>query len=94
MPSFFMFGKYSTDSVLKISRKRSQEAIELAEEFGGEITSMYAALGAYDLVMVVSFPDMQDALKFSVSMSKAMGISFSTLPALPMKEFEELISSQ
>ncbi|RMG41957.1 MAG: GYD domain-containing protein [Methanobacteriota archaeon] len=91
MSTFFMFGKYSDQSVKEISEKRTRQVMEIVEELGGEIKDMYAVLGAYDLVLIVRFPNMADALKASVAMSQSLGISFSTLPAMPIEEFDRLV---
>lgn len=91
MSIYFMFGKYTSESVKKISRERTEQVVNLVKEFGGEVIDMYAILGAYDLILIVKFPDMKEALQASVSITKATGISFSTLPALPVEEFDELM---
>ena len=91
METFFMFGKYSPDAMKEISKERTQQLIDIVGRFGGEILSMYALLGAYDLVLITRFPDMKEALQASVTITKQMGISFSTLPALSVEEFDRLV---
>ncbi len=91
METFFMFGKYSSDSVKDISRERTQKLLDIVRRFGGEVLHMYALLGAYDLVLITRFPDMKEALQASVAITKALGISFSTLPAIPVEEFDRLV---
>jgi len=91
MPTFFMFGKYSAESMRGISAKRTQEVKDIVDRFGGEILAMYALMGAYDLVLITNFANMENALKASVTMSQALGISFSTLPAIPVEEFDKLV---
>ena len=91
METFFMFGKYSSDSVKDISRERTQKLLDIVRRFGGEVLHMYALLGAYDLVLITRFPDMKEALQASVAVTKALGISFSTLPAIPVEEFDRLV---
>lgn len=91
MPTFFMFGKYSAESMRGISAKRTQEVKDIVDRFGGEIVAMYALMGAYDLVLIANFANMENALKASVTMSQALGISFSTLPAIPVEEFDNLL---
>lgn len=91
MSTFFMFGKYSAESMRGISAQRTREVMDIVDRFGGEIVSMYALLGAYDLVLIVKFGSMEDALKASVTISQSLGISFSTLPAIPVEEFDKLL---
>lgn len=94
MSMFFMFGTYSSDSVKKISKERTREVVETVKRFGGEISAMYVLLGAYDLVMIARFPDMKIALQASIAITRATGISFSTLPAITVEEFDELMGNK
>lgn len=91
MSLYFMFGKYSSEAVREISKERTAEANRIISEFGGEIRSMYVLMGAYDLVLITSFPNMKEALQASIAITKVTGISFSTLPAMPVEEFDQLI---
>lgn len=94
MSLYFMFGKYTSESVKKISRERTEQVIRIVRSFGGELKSMYVLLGAYDLVLIAGFPDMKEALQASIAITKETGISFSTLPAMPVEEFDELVADQ
>lgn len=91
MSLYFMFGKYSSESVKEMSRERTQQVNKIVNEFGGEIKSIYVLMGAYDLVLITSFENMKEALQASIAITKATEISFSTLPAMPVEEFDELI---
>jgi uncharacterized protein with GYD domain len=91
MATFLMFGEYSQDSVKQISAKRTDKARELVMKNGGEIKAGYALLGDVDLVLIVELPDAEQALKTSVALSKMLGISFTTAPAVTMEEFDKLI---
>ena len=92
MTTFFMFGKYSSESIKKISAKRTSDAKKLIQKFGGEIKSGYALLGNYDLILIVDLPNKEQAIKVSVGLSRMLGISFSTSPAVSFEEFDELIT--
>ena len=91
MATYLMFGRYSQDSVDKISAKRTDEANELIKQNGGSVKEGYALLGENDLVLMVDFPDVSAAVKTSVELSKHLGISFSSSPALSIEEFDRLI---
>ena len=91
MATFIMFGKYSQESIKQISAKRTEKAIELFKKNGGEIKSGYALLGKTDLVLIVELPDLGQAMKTSVALSKMLGISFTTAPAVSMADFDELM---
>jgi uncharacterized protein with GYD domain len=92
MATFLMFGKYSADAVKKISAKRTTETVNLAKKFKGEIKGMYALLGAYDLLFIVELPGPEQAMQFSVSLSKLTGIAFTTAPAVSVAEFDKLMA--
>jgi uncharacterized protein with GYD domain len=90
MSTYFMFGKYVMESIKSISAKRSDAAGALIKQHGGELLSAYALLGDIDLVLLVNFPNLESAVKTSVGLSKLLMISFSTVPALVMADFDKL----
>ena len=92
MATFFMFGRYSADSVRDISSKRTTGAVNVIKKLGGEVKGMYALLGEIDLVFIVSFPGTDQAMKASVALSKITKISFSTAPAVTVEEFDKLVA--
>ncbi len=91
MATFLMFGKYSPQALEGMSAQRTASAVKLIKKFGGEAQSMFATLGATDLVFVVSFPSTDDAIKASVALSKMSGIAFTTSPAVTVAEFDKLM---
>ena len=91
MATYIMFGKYSLDSIRQISEKRTEKANELIRKNGGEIKSGYSLLGKTDLVLIVELPDSEHAMKTSVALSKLLGISFTTAPAVSMENFDKLM---
>ncbi len=93
MSTFLMFGNYTRDSVGRISARRSDQAQKLVEDLGGEVKAGYALLGKTDVLLVVDFPSVERAMKASVELTKLLGISFTTSPALSMEEFDKLIES-
>uniref|UniRef100_A0A7C4NU78 GYD domain-containing protein n=1 Tax=Thermodesulfobacterium geofontis TaxID=1295609 RepID=A0A7C4NU78_9BACT len=53
---------------------------------------MFALLGDYDLAFVLDFPGIKEAMATSVEIAKTTGISFKTLPAITVEEFDELVT--
>jgi uncharacterized protein with GYD domain len=86
-----MFGRYSSEALKGMSAKRTKESESLIKKFGGKVESMYALLGEKDLVFIVTFPGIEQAMKASVALSKMTGISFATLPAVTVEEFDKLM---
>ena len=67
MATYFMFGKYSSEALNQMSAERTNKAVSLLNKFGGEVNSMYALLGEQDLVLIVDFPGLEQAMKASVA---------------------------
>lgn len=91
MPIFFMFGKYTTESLKEISAERTKKVVALIEERGGRVRSMYTVLGEHDLVFIVEFPSIEEAMVASVGLHKLTGISLTTSPVVDVERFDKLI---
>lgn len=91
MLTFLMLGKYSLEALKEISAERTNNAVNLIKKLGGEVHSMYALLGNIDLAFVVDFPGLEQGMKASVALSKQMGISFTTLLAIEVKDFDKMM---
>jgi uncharacterized protein with GYD domain len=91
MATYLMFGKYSLEATKAISAKRTDKALALIKQEGGDLKAGYALLGDIDLVLIVDLPDTERAMKTSVALSKLLGISFSTVPAVNVSDFDKLM---
>jgi len=92
MATFFMFGKYSAEAIKAISAQRTKKVVSAVKKLGGEVQSMHALLGERDLVFVVNFPGMEQAIQASVALSKMTGIGFTTAPAITVDDFDKLMA--
>ena len=92
MATFLMFGKYSSEAVKKISPDRTEKTVKLAKKYKGDIKSMFAMLGEFDLLFVTDFPGVDKAMQFSVSLAKLTGIAFTTCPAVTVADFDKLMT--
>ncbi len=92
MAVFIMFGKYTHKGLEEISSDRTTKASELIENCNGEIKSTYAMLGDQDLLIIADFPNIDDAIKASASLSRMTNISFTTSAAVPVAEFDRIMS--
>ena len=91
MAKFIMFGKYTLDGLKGIGAKRTGQATAIIGDAGGKLEAVYALLGETDLVMVVDFPSVQQAMKASLELSKLLGAAFTTAPAVTVEEFDKLM---
>ncbi|NIO04184.1 MAG: GYD domain-containing protein [Proteobacteria bacterium] len=92
MATFLMFGKYSTEALRGIRPERTDEFIAIVKRFGGDVKAIYQLLGEVDLVCIVAFPGIEQAMQASVALGKLTGISFTTLPAITVEEFDKLMA--
>ncbi len=92
MTTFFMFGKYSSEALKEMGAERTDKAVNLIKKFGGEVNSMYALLGEQDLVLIVDFPGVEQAMKASVALTKMTGVSFTSSPAIAVEDFDKIIA--
>jgi uncharacterized protein with GYD domain len=91
MATFFLFGKYTHEAIKEISADRTARGAAVIKENGGVIKDGYALLGDIDLILIVDFPGVEQAMKASVNLSKLLGISFTTSPAVSVEEFDKLV---
>lgn len=91
MHTFFMFGRYSSESLRNVSIQRTREAHQVVEDLGGHIKSIYALMGEYDVVLITEFARMAEAMKATVALKRLTDISFFTTAAMPIEEFDQLV---
>jgi uncharacterized protein with GYD domain len=94
MATFIMTGKYTTEAITQISGERTTKATEIVQQCGGKIVAAYATMGETDLLAIVEFPGVNEAIKAAVALSKALGVSFSTVPAIHVEEFDKLVGGK
>ncbi len=92
MPIYMLFGNYSTEAMKSISPERTEKAVELIEQNGGKVISMYAVMGEHDLVLTLDLPDQDSALKTSIALKQLTGITFTTSPVVEVEKFDRLIA--
>ena len=90
MATFVLFGKYSESAIKGISPARTKKANSIIAKLGGKIISFYALMGKQDLMLVVELPGIEEAMKASVALARASGISFTTSPAVTVEMFDKL----
>jgi len=91
MKTFVMLGKYSPEALKKASAERTDRVVRLVKKYGGSVERIYGLLGEYDLILILEFPSSGQALETSVALNRLTGIAFTTLPAVDVKEFDEML---
>ncbi|MGB5984780.1 MAG: GYD domain-containing protein [Desulfobacterales bacterium] len=93
MMTFFLFGKYTPESIQKISLKRTEQIVNEIKVLGGKVNAMHVLLGEDDLLLCIQLPGMDEAVKASVNLTRLTGISFKTLPAISVERFDQLTAT-
>ncbi|HMO05158.1 MAG TPA: GYD domain-containing protein [Kiritimatiellia bacterium] len=93
MALYLMLGNYTHPSVREINAARTKEAVGVIEKNNGQVVSMYAMLGQFDVVLVVNLPGNREAMEVSVGLSRVTGIHFSTGPVIPIDRFDEMMET-
>jgi uncharacterized protein with GYD domain len=88
--TFFLFGKYAHGAVEKVSAGRTNAVRDAIESLGGHVKDVYALLGEYDVVIIAELPRMAEAMQASMALKKLTEISFFTVAAMPIDEFDKL----
>lgn len=91
MATYVMLGKYSLSGVKGISAERTAKAASVIKKHGGKLRSGYVLLGETDLILIVELPDIEEAMNTSVALTELTGISFTTAPAVTIKEFDKMM---
>ncbi|MBC8198608.1 MAG: GYD domain-containing protein [Desulfobacteraceae bacterium] len=92
MATFIMLGKYTSESLKGISPERTDQAVDLIKKCGGEVKSIYALLGKHDLIVIVDYPGVEQAMKASIALNKLTGIAFTTSQAISVEEFDKMMT--
>ena len=92
MVTYFMYGKYSPESIKSVSADRTKEANNVISELGGEVIARYALLGDKDLVFIVNLPGIEEVFQASANLTKMTGIAFSSTPAITIEKFDKILS--
>ncbi len=92
MSTYILFGKYSPESAKLISKNRTSLGASIIKKYGGELKAGYILLGSVDVVLIVELPDTDSAIQTSVELTRALGIAFTTAPAVTVEQFDKLMS--
>jgi len=91
MNTFFMFGKYTSESIKEISASRTKQAVDVIKNLGGEVNAIHILMGEYDLLFCVNLPGNEEAIKASVELTRLTGIMFNTCPGIAVEIFDRLV---
>jgi uncharacterized protein with GYD domain len=76
---------------LKERPERLQEVNREIEAMGARVMQQYAVLGTYDFVNILEAPDNETIARISVELGARGTVSLTTLPALPVEAFTQML---
>jgi uncharacterized protein with GYD domain len=91
MATYILLGKYALDSIKQISAKRTDDTLPAVKQHGGTFKGGYATLGDTDLLLIVELPGPEQAMQVSVALSRLLGVSCHSAPAVSVEEFDRLV---
>jgi uncharacterized protein with GYD domain len=93
METYISLVSYTGEGVQHMdeSPDRLDDAREVVESMGGELTEFYLTMGQYDAVAIMEMPDAETATQAGITISGGGAIRTETLRAFPEDEYRELI---
>ncbi|MGI9325000.1 MAG: GYD domain-containing protein [Pseudomonadales bacterium] len=77
---------------LKERPERLQEVNKELENMGARVVSQHAVLGGYDFVNVIEAPSNEIMARISMELGSRGTIKITTLPAMAIKQFVEMMA--
>ena len=93
MPVYLMLTNLTDEGRKTVKEKpeRIKEVNKEVEKMGVKILSQYALLGGYDFVNIIDAPDNRTIAKVAVELSSRGTLQTTTLPALSVDEFINML---
>jgi len=94
MPPYIMLSNLTDEGrkTLKERPERMEAVNKEIESMGARVTAQYATLGYYDFVNVIEAPTNEVMARLSVELGSRGTIQITTLPAISIPEFVEMLS--
>ena len=71
-----------------------QRAVEIIDIPDTEILGLYAVLGMYDFVNILTAPDNESAARFSMELGVVAGVHVTTMAAIPVARLEDSLNQE
>ena len=93
MPTYAMLGNYTEQGIRNIRQgpQRVNAARTAAKRFKGKLKQFYLALGAYDTLVILDFPDDAAAAAFAMAIGALGNIRTSTVRLFSEAEFKHIV---
>lgn len=96
MATYIMLSNLTDEGrkTLKERPERLQEVNRELESMGAKVTGQYAVMGGYDFVNIIEAPTNEVMARIAVELGSRGTIQITTLPAIGVNEFVEMLSGQ
>ena len=71
-----------------------QRAVEMIDIHDTDTLGLYAVLGQYDFVNILTAPNNETAARFSVELGVLAGVHVTTLPTIPVARLEDSLNQE
>lgn len=79
---------------LKERPERLQEVNREIEAMGARVTQQFAVLGGYDFINILDAPDNETIARISVELGSRGTVTLTTLPAMPIDQFTQMLKNR
>lgn len=79
---------------LKERPERLQEVNKEVESMGARVTAQFAVMGGYDFVNIIEAPTNEIMARLAVELGSRGTIKITTLPAIGVNEFVDMLSGK
>ena len=73
---------------------RLQEVNREIEAMGARVTHQFAVLGGYDFIHILECPDNETIARISVELGSRGTVVLTTLPAIPVEAFTQMLKGK
>ena len=96
MPIYVMLSQLTPEGgkTLHDKPERIKEVDREVRNYGCEILTQYALLGAYDFVTIFEAPDNETVARLSIDLSSRGTVKITSLPAIPIDQLVRSLKSR
>jgi uncharacterized protein with GYD domain len=95
MSNYVMLANWTEQGMRAVedSTRRIDEARKSLEAMGGHFLSVFATMGAYDLIITYDAPDDAVAARFSLLLGKLGNVRTLSMKAFPEEAYRQIVNS-
>ncbi len=93
MPTYITLVKWTDQGIknVKGTADRTDQVQNLAQQFGGQLTTVYWTQGAYDLIGIFEFPDEESFTACALAVGASGNVRTESLRAYSREEIQRIL---